>query len=263
MHKRALLLLLSLIIVVSILTLVPRSGVMSQATENYDASKSFIEANHLFSQGNYEEAASLYEKITTSIKNGQLYYNLGNAYLKLGKVGAAILSYRNAQAYSPRDQDLRANLRFARQLTKDKIDPKSGGSIIRTICFWYDAFNQRELLLALLVINGLFWAVALLRIWFRHELLYWSCLASFVLLIIIGATLSAQAYQTKFRKEAVVTTAQLAVRAGNGLNNTVLFYLHEGTEFRITGRNTGWVRIELPDGKIGWVQTKFVGIVGE
>ena len=222
-----------------------------------------MEANHLFNQGNYEEAAALYERITARVRNGQLFYNLGNAYLKLGKVGGAILNYRNARAYSPRDQDLRANLKFARQLTKDKIEQKTGSSIIRTICFWYDTFNQRELLLALLITNGLFWTLALLRIWFRNEFLSWSFLASFVLLIVVGTTLGANVYHTMLSKQGVVTTNELAVRAGNGPNNTVLFYLHEGAEFRISDRNTGWLRIELADGKKGWVQKKFVGIVGE
>jgi len=251
------------LIAVSILTLLPSSKAIGKTTEDYDISKAFIEANHLFSQGKYEKAASLYERITARVRNGQLFYNLGNAYLKSGNVGEAILNYRNAQAYSPRDQDLRANLKFARQLTKDKIEQKTGSSIIRTICFWYDTFNQRELLLALLIINGLFWTLALLRIWFRNELLSWSFLASFVLLIVVGATLGANVYHTILSKQGVVTTNELAVRAGNGPNNTVLFYLHEGAEFRISDRNTGWLRIELADGKKGWVQRKFVGIVGE
>jgi len=74
------------LIAVSIFTLLPSSKAISKTTEDYGASKAFIEANHLFSQGNYEEAASLYESITTRVKNGQLFYNLGNAYLKSGKV---------------------------------------------------------------------------------------------------------------------------------------------------------------------------------
>jgi len=259
MSKRVFLSLIAL----SILTLLSSSRALSKTADDYTDSKAFIEANHLFSEGNYEEAVSLYEGITARVRNGQLFYNLGNAYLKLGKAGEAILSYRNAHAYSPRDQDLRANLKFARQLTKDKIEQKTGSSIIRTICFWYDSFDQRELLLALLIINGLFWSLALLRVWFRSEVLYWSCLASFVLLIVVGATLGTNVYHTILNKDGVVTTNELAVRAGNGPNNTVLFYLHEGAEFRITDRNTGWLRIELADGKKGWVQKKFVGIVGE
>ena len=213
--KKGVLLLLFVIAVSGLLPLLSNSRAICQTTEDYDISKAFIEANHLFNEGNYQEAASLYEKITARVKNGQLFYNLGNAHLKRGKVGEAILNYRNALAYAPRDRDVRGNLAFARQLAKDKIEQKSGGTIIRTICFWYDAFNQRELLLMLLVINGLFWTLALLRIWFRNEFLYWSFLASFALLIVAGATLSANVYHTRFSREGVVTTTELSVRSGN------------------------------------------------
>ena len=43
-----------------------------------------------------------------------LLFNRGNAFFKAGQVGRAIVAYREAQAIAPRDPDIRANLRFAR-----------------------------------------------------------------------------------------------------------------------------------------------------
>mgnify|MGYP000179699741 CR=1 FL=1 len=248
---------------ITVLIVTPSFDATSQDKGDFDFSRTFLEANRLFNQGKYEEAASLYELLTTKIENGDIYYNLGNAYLKSGRLGEAILSYRNAQIYMPRNEDLKANIEYARQLTKDKIEKKTGYSLLNTICFWYDDFNLREVFFSFLIANGIFWTIALLRIWFRNEFFYWSFLVSFIFLIVIGLTLGAKIYNTFYSKEGVITNKEVAVRSGNGLNNTVLFYLHEGAEFKLLSRNGSWIKIELPDGKKGWVQRKFVGIVGE
>ena len=43
-----------------------------------------------------------------------MLFNWGNALFKSGQLGRAIAVYRRAEALSPRDPDLRANLQFAR-----------------------------------------------------------------------------------------------------------------------------------------------------
>ena len=80
-----------------------------------DPSSAFDAANRLYDQGKYAEAATGFEKLIQS-KNTSLalYYNLGNAFYKSGQMGRAIGAYRTAERMTPRDPDLRANLRFAR-----------------------------------------------------------------------------------------------------------------------------------------------------
>jgi hypothetical protein len=36
-------------------------------------------------------------------------------------------------------------------------------------------------------------------------------------------------------------------------NGTEVFALHEGSKVRIQDRSSGFIRIALPDGKVGWV----------
>src|SRR5947207_862891 len=80
-----------------------------------DVSTAFDQANKLFEEGKFTEAAVAYEKM---LGNGQaspaLYFNLGNALFKAGQVGRAVLNYRLAGQLAPRDPDIRANLKFAR-----------------------------------------------------------------------------------------------------------------------------------------------------
>src|SRR5881396_2723410 len=80
-----------------------------------DVPTAFDQANQLYEEGKFAEAATAYEKM---LRPGQaspaLYFNLGNAFFKAGQLGRAVLKYRLAERLAPRDPDIRANLKFAR-----------------------------------------------------------------------------------------------------------------------------------------------------
>ena len=81
-----------------------------------EVSAEFDQANKLYEEGKYSEAAAVYEK---AVKAGQvsaaLCFNLGNALFKAGQPGRALVWYRRAEALSPRDPDIQANLQFVRK----------------------------------------------------------------------------------------------------------------------------------------------------
>ena len=83
----------------------------------YSASASaFDDANRQFNSGDFAAATSAYEKIlTTEGPRAAVYYNLGNSYQSLKKLGPAILAYERARMITPRDPDLSANLVLARK----------------------------------------------------------------------------------------------------------------------------------------------------
>jgi tetratricopeptide (TPR) repeat protein len=84
----------------------------------------FIRANGLYGDGKYAEAAAAYEQILAQgIESGAVQYNLGNAYLKAGDVGHAVLAYERARRLVPGDPDLAANLGFARESARDVSEP--------------------------------------------------------------------------------------------------------------------------------------------
>ena len=78
--------------------------------------------NRAYIDGNYEKAIEEYSVI---IDGGEysmkLYYNLANAYFKLGKMGKAILYYNKALRIAPSQDDIRHNLALAEAQTKDRI----------------------------------------------------------------------------------------------------------------------------------------------
>src|SRR5262249_60282743 len=63
----------------------------------------------------YAAPAAEHERLLASgVASANPYFNLGNAYLKAGQTGRAILAYERARRLAPGDPDLRANLTFAR-----------------------------------------------------------------------------------------------------------------------------------------------------
>ena len=228
--------------------------------EAVDAATSFMEAHKYYNEEKYDQAASLYERIIQSgIRNGEIYYNLGNSYFKRGMLGKAILSYRLAELHLPRDEDLKANLRYARQLTKDRIEEKQFLPFIKEFCFWYSKLNLKELMIVFLIVHAIFWIVVIIRTFWKKEYQKLILLINLVLVVVLGCSLTLKMYNRTYNIEGVVLTKEITVRSGNGINNTVLFQLHDGAELKIIKQDEGWIKIELKDGKRGWVESKWIG----
>ena len=220
-------------------------------------------ANQDYLEGRYTEAAQGYESLLSRGEiNGHVLYNLGNAYLRDGQLGRAILQYRKALLLLPRDGDLKANLAYARSLRLDRLEPESEArSTLGVLTFWYRGLNLEEFLGAFLALHALFWAVALLRLYRPSEALSWA----FALLLATSALAAGSAAfkwrQTLNGSDGVVLEKEVQARAGFTERDTVLFVLHEGAEFTILGEEADWWKIELADGKKGWIPARSAGRV--
>jgi tetratricopeptide (TPR) repeat protein len=247
-------------------TLQPVYG-QNQARSDYNEGKSldeaalFMEAQRNYKEGKYSQAAQGFEKLLQNgDRNGTLYYNLGNSYFKMGMLGKAILSYRLAKLYTPRDEDLNTNLSYARQLTKDKIETKQLVPFLKQFCFWYSKLNIRELFIAFLIVHALFWVFALLKMVWRNEYLNFMFFITLALTAVLGFSFAIKLYHHSYDTDGVVLAKEVTVRSGNGINNTALFQLHDGAEFKITQQEGDWLKIELSDGKKGWIDSRWAGM---
>jgi tetratricopeptide (TPR) repeat protein len=76
----------------------------------------FEDANRAFAAGQYAESARGYAAVLKHDGySAAVLFDLGNADLRLGKRGDAILNYERARWLAPHDPDIAANLRFARK----------------------------------------------------------------------------------------------------------------------------------------------------
>ena len=104
----------------------------------------FNSANDLYRQEKIEQAIEIYQKIESKgMVSSELFYNLGNSYYKLNKVGPSIFYYKKALELNPLNQDVKNNLVFAKRLALDNIEelPKTVFQKIN-INFYVTRLNQ-------------------------------------------------------------------------------------------------------------------------
>ena len=215
----------------------------------------FFKANQAQKEGHFEKAAEGYRNLIDSgYAGGHVLYNLGNAYIRLNRLGMAILQYERARQWIPRDADLQFNLAYARNLTLDAI-PASAGFIGHTL-FWIDSFNLKELFWAFAALNLLFWTVLLIRLFYRSEWLFYLFVMVLACWFISGLSFGAKWYQGKYDDRAVILNKEVTVLAGPHPGDTVLFKLHEGALVQEERLEDGWMLVHLPDRKRGWIQSE-------
>jgi tetratricopeptide (TPR) repeat protein len=213
------------------------------------------EANQLYEEGQFAAAAARYQALVDAgVQEGHLYYNLGDAYFKLGDLGRAVLNFRRAQRLLPRDGDVTANLRLARSQTVDRIDVEDKGALVdlvRRIVGWTTIDEAAALALAIwvllcgLLISAILWQRR------RRPLLY---LAGAVAVLLFFGVLSIgiRLLDERGRPPAVVVAEEVPLRSGPGEDYLTEFTLHAGAEVRVVEQRGGWVRIALPGDLQGW-----------
>jgi len=237
----------------------PRRELRSAAAETHEA---LFRANQDYLEGRYGEASRGYEFLLEAGQvNGHIFYNLGNCYIRMGELGKAILQYRKASLLLPRDGDLKANLQYARSLRQDRIEAETNPNLLHTLAFWYHGTSLRELLLAFLVLHALFWCSVLARLFRGSEWILWLFGVSLSLSLAAGVSAALKYRETFHSRAGVVLAEEVQVRAGFTRQDTVLYVLHEGTEFSILGEEKGYWKTALGDGKKGWIPADSAGRV--
>ena len=114
----------------------------------------------------YERALLHYERLVRDdgVRNGKLYYNIGNTYFRLGDIGRAILSYERAALYMPRDGNVRANLEYARSRRIDRVELEESERIFKTLFFLHYDVPLRTKLFIFTALFAFLWIFAAFRL---------------------------------------------------------------------------------------------------
>lgn len=214
----------------------------------------FKKANQDYRKGNFKDAAEGYETLSNKHQAQPVfYYNLGNSLQRLGKLGPTIVAYEQALALDPRNQDVRANLKFARGLVQYRVQDKRN---------WYlkaaqevlDYFTEREVVTLVLFtyfLLALCWAFAL---FFRNGA-PWGPVRKTLLVVssvffMIGL---AKNIETHFIRDAIVTATEVPVRYGPSEADKVAFRVGEGIKVYVVDKRDDWSRILVVNGESGWI----------
>lgn len=237
-----------------LLLLVP-ALVPSQSLE-----ETFEQANRLFREGEFTEAAARYESILRQgMASAEVYYNLGNSYYRTGDLGKAILNYERAKVLAPGDADIQHNLDLANLRTLDRLDRVPEIFIVT----WLRALGALlpfRILVTLLLASWvvLFLALAVLNVaggrkigsWMR-----WTVLGAGMLLVLLGGLVLVQMLEQSGHDDAIVLTRVVTVKTSPDPQSSDAFVIHEGLRLTLGDQVGEWVRITLSDGKVGWIRS--------
>lgn len=237
------------IVTVALLLLI--SAVHAQA----DPTGVMAQANTAYENQNYTEAVKLYQLLVDGgLRHERVYFNLGSAYYQTGDLGRALLNWRRAQVFTPRDGDVSRHLALVRQERTD-IQGDESGWLEGVAALTAGLLTPVELgWLTLLIWSAWFGLVSLwlLRETWREGLRALLIVGGVVALALV-TLLASRLWVDSFRPAAVVVQAQVSAMSGPGTHYLELFPLHAAAEIRIVEQRAGWLRGALPDGRQGWL----------
>lgn len=224
------------------------------------------QAEQMYSEGKYEEAADIYTKILENgMESAELYYNLGNCYYKSGGNTRAILNYERALLLNPGDETVRYNLKMAQQAIVDRIEVLPEFFLVRwykslVLCFSADKWGYISV--------GFFVLFLIMSTFFFYSRSVGIKKTGFVVgvvaFLLTVATVFFAAHQNRRiakREYAIITTPSVTVKGSPDNSGTGLFLIHEGLKVRVVGEIESWYNIRLADGNEGWVEKSDLEII--
>jgi tetratricopeptide (TPR) repeat protein len=217
---------------------------------------SYNEANRLYEEGDYTGAIERYEEALLSSRDSRLFFNLGNAYFKSGRVGKAVVNYRRARLLSPRDPDIRANLDFTRSYRADKVETRTN-PLIAILTHLLQFFSVREAFLSASILFFLGFVLLSAAVVRRQRWLGYAALGIF--LIFLYFFFSWGAWRTVLGgRGAAVVVPETTAYSGPGHEYREVLKVHDGLEVRIKDERRGFALVQIPGGLGGWVEENAV-----
>jgi tetratricopeptide (TPR) repeat protein len=215
--------------------------------------QSFEKGNQEYVAGRFQKAISEYEALVQNREySPNLFYNLGNAYFRVGDFGGAILNYERALALDRHHPEAQANLQIARDEARAlELVPSTTERI-----FQFASQNQYAIAAAIAFWIGVFCMAGVL--FSRRRL------SGVIALSILSLSISAVSVFTAYwidngnrgRVLAIVTVNGTEARLATAENANSVLALPPGSEIKILSKRGDWIYATLPNNLRGWIPAK-------
>jgi len=241
------------IIYLSLLFALPLVGLGKDAEQTL-----FEQGNAQYAKTNYKAAVESYQKILNNgYQSEAVYFNLGNAYYKLGEIPLALLYYEKARKLAPGDDDINFNIQFANLKTTDKIDEAPQLFLMN----WWHSIILVASVNTLSTIGILFFLAGfgLLAYYLFAQSISLKKASFYSGVVVIALGLCSifiagrQVAYFESHHEAIVFSPSVTAKSGPDNNAKNLFVIHDGTKVTIVENNSGWIKIRLLNGSEGWI----------
>jgi tetratricopeptide (TPR) repeat protein len=225
-------------------------GCATARSARAEQNPNFAKVNQDFSAGHFQEAVDGYQNLVSAgQRSANLFYNLGNAWFRLGNFGEAILNYERALALDPRHPEAAANLALVRdearalELKRTGLDryietgTSTQYSIAAFIAFWCAVFGATRLFFV------------------RRRSAALVLLIIFSLVVLAGAAFALYSLETGSRGSAlaIVTGKNIQARLATADNANSVLVLPPGSEITVLSQRGDWLYAALPNDLRGWI----------
>ena len=233
---------------------------------NAEAEPLWDGAAEAYSAGNWQEALDMYKQIESQGKvSDRLYYNIANAYYKNGDLGECILYYEKALKLNPSNADAKFNLGIARESVLDRIEVVPEFILVKWV---RDAKYLLSSNAWAWIALGAILLVAVLLLVFRFArsrggrtvAFVFACLALLAGIVAYIFSLSERG-DVISERQAVVMQPVTSVKSSPGEEGKSLFILHEGTKVQVLDKLGSWDKVEISDGRQGWLPAADVEVI--
>jgi hypothetical protein len=233
-----------------------------RAAQPVVALSDFKNGNAAYQSGDFAKAIEIFESIENQgFDSPDLQLNLGNAYLKSGKTGLAILHFERALRLSPADRAAAHNLQAAQNQELRQLDQQAEILPLR----WFRTFRN--------LLSSTGWAIlAIVSIWMtctglgfavlrKHTLPSLRKLAvrvfGFISLLSLGVGFSRFKFE-QCSKEAIVLVGNKDLKSSPDPASPDVLTLPEGTKVQLLDSLGMWSKVQFSSGDEGWLSTEFL-----
>lgn len=219
-----------------------------------------------YNESDFERAIDEWRTcVDNGIEDADLYYNLGNAYFRNGKLGFSIFYYKKALRLRANDDDIQHNLKFAQAMTRDKVEDEEENPILSGLFKAHHALSLKAQLFTLLAI---FWLIAFIGIAGRivigeraKNICTGAIFVFTAIFCVIGSSAAYKIFVLEKEICGVVTATDADVTSAPSDKSQTLNTLSEGTTFEVISEQGNFAEIRLGEKIKGFVNLSEVGII--
>ena len=219
-----------------------------------------------YAAGEWDQALEKYLQIESMGQTSDLLcYNIANTYYKSGQLGEAILYWERALKLNPANADAKFNLGIARESVLDRIEVVPEFVLIkwvRDVKYLLSSNAWAWVSLSLMLL------VALCLLGFRYfgargkrTLAFVLACVLFVMAVTSFLFAVSERADVMGRDNAVVMIPVSSVKSSPGEDGKSLFILHEGTRLNILDELGTWYKVEISDGRQGWIRSADIEVI--
>lgn len=227
-----------------------------------DSKSLFQTANSYYQNKQFDEAEKMYNLLLLKDKNNaNAYYNLGNTYYHLKQYPNAILNYEKAKKIQPDNKYINRNIELTNNKLFSKIEFSKEFFIakeLKNVAHTKSSATWSYFLLVALWLSALSFCIYFFNS--KNSLFRIGSIA--LLFTFFFSYLTYSAYQSEQQHNYAIVLQQNAYLQKSPVENTdTTQFIQAGLKVRIIDDDKNWVKVKLPNDKIGWLQKNSIALI--